>query len=205
MHAKLQYFGGITGTKAREKGPVTSVRKIMTSKFEIDKVESSVQDKFRLVYIEPHLSSHLRHGFHPEDQQFGTAPEASLLCALCYSPQGCSSFDFRINSPCCKGVRTHLPQWTSPCGQRRESRPGRRSSSRCMSKDISQIREDHFYKTEQKQCLSNLTDVLNATNSSWDKVVKVNIYLKDMGDFDRVNETYTQVCLLGPCVQKNSP
>jgi len=40
------------------------------------------------------------------------------------------------------------------------------------------------------QCLSNLTDVLNAADSSWDKVVKVNVYLKDMGDFDRVNEAY---------------
>lgn len=53
---------------------------------------------------------------------------------------------------------------------------------------------------EQKQCLNNLTDVLNAANSSWDKVVKVNIYLKDMGDFDKVNETYTQVRLLGACI-----
>ncbi|KAF8140292.1 Endoribonuclease L-PSP [Boletus edulis] len=43
-----------------------------------------------------------------------------------------------------------------------------------------------------KQCLSNLADVLKVANSSWDKVVKVNIYLKNMDDFDRVNETYTQ-------------
>jgi len=43
-----------------------------------------------------------------------------------------------------------------------------------------------------RQCLSNLTDVLDAANSSWDKVVKVNIYLKSMDDFDKVNETYTQ-------------
>ncbi|KAG6381145.1 Endoribonuclease L-PSP [Boletus reticuloceps] len=43
-----------------------------------------------------------------------------------------------------------------------------------------------------KQCLSNLTDVLKVANSSWDKVVKVNIYLKNMDDFDRVNETYIQ-------------
>ncbi|KAN0100588.1 Endoribonuclease L-PSP/chorismate mutase-like protein [Tylopilus felleus] len=42
------------------------------------------------------------------------------------------------------------------------------------------------------QCLRNLTDVLNAADSSWDKVVKVNIYLKDMDDFDRVNEAYMQ-------------
>lgn len=57
---------------------------------------------------------------------------------------------------------------------------------------------------EQKQCLSNLADVLNATNSSWDKVVKVNIYLKNMDDFDKVNETYTQVCLTGSYIYKIS-
>jgi len=43
-----------------------------------------------------------------------------------------------------------------------------------------------------RQCLSNLTDVLNAAESSWDKVVKVNIYLKSMDDFAKVNEVYTQ-------------
>ncbi|KAG1833753.1 Endoribonuclease L-PSP [Suillus fuscotomentosus] len=40
------------------------------------------------------------------------------------------------------------------------------------------------------QCLSNLTDVLNAAGSSWDKVVKVNIYLKSMGDYAAMNEVY---------------
>ncbi|KAF9229247.1 hypothetical protein BS17DRAFT_688069 [Gyrodon lividus] len=44
-----------------------------------------------------------------------------------------------------------------------------------------------------KQCLNNLTDILNAAGSSWDKVVKVNIYLKNMDDFERMNEAYVQI------------
>ncbi|KIJ21786.1 hypothetical protein PAXINDRAFT_5924 [Paxillus involutus ATCC 200175] len=43
-----------------------------------------------------------------------------------------------------------------------------------------------------KQCLNNLGDVLNAAGSSWDKVVKVNIYLKNMDDFESMNEAYVQ-------------
>ncbi|KAF8846345.1 Endoribonuclease L-PSP, partial [Paxillus ammoniavirescens] len=44
-----------------------------------------------------------------------------------------------------------------------------------------------------KQCLNNLGDVLNAAGSSWDKVVKVNIYLKNMDDFETMNEAYVQI------------
>jgi hypothetical protein len=43
-----------------------------------------------------------------------------------------------------------------------------------------------------------LTDVLKAAGSSWDKVVKVNIYLKSMGDFAAINEEYIKVCLIIP-------
>ncbi|KAG2072609.1 Endoribonuclease L-PSP [Suillus decipiens] len=45
-------------------------------------------------------------------------------------------------------------------------------------------------KAHTAQCLSNLTNVLEAAGSSWDKVVKVNIYLKSMGDFAAMNEEY---------------
>ncbi|KAG2044886.1 Endoribonuclease L-PSP [Suillus americanus] len=48
-------------------------------------------------------------------------------------------------------------------------------------------------KAHTAQCLSNLTDVLNAAGSSWDKVVKVNIYLKSMGDFAAMNEVYIKL------------
>ncbi|OJA18137.1 hypothetical protein AZE42_05338 [Rhizopogon vesiculosus] len=43
------------------------------------------------------------------------------------------------------------------------------------------------------QCISNLTDVLKAAGSSWDKVVKVNVYLKSMDDFATMNEVYTRL------------
>jgi enamine deaminase RidA (YjgF/YER057c/UK114 family) len=49
-------------------------------------------------------------------------------------------------------------------------------------------------RTLQAQCLSNLTDVLKAAGSSWDKVVKVNIYLKSMGDYPAMNEEYIKAC-----------
>lgn len=45
----------------------------------------------------------------------------------------------------------------------------------------------------QTQCVKNLTAVLAAAGSSWDKVVKVNVYLKDMGDFAAMNEVYEKV------------
>jgi enamine deaminase RidA (YjgF/YER057c/UK114 family) len=48
----------------------------------------------------------------------------------------------------------------------------------------------------QAQCVSNLTDVLKAAGSSWDKVVKVNVYLKSMDDFATMNEEYVKVCLI---------
>ncbi len=34
--------------------------------------------------------------------------------------------------------------------------------------------------------------MLKAAGSSWDKVVKVNIYLKNLDDFAAVNEVYTE-------------
>ncbi|KAG0708016.1 Endoribonuclease L-PSP [Suillus ampliporus] len=43
------------------------------------------------------------------------------------------------------------------------------------------------------QCISNLTDVLKAAGSSWDKVVKVNVYLKSMNDYTAMNEEYIKL------------
>ncbi|KAG6840816.1 hypothetical protein C0991_004107 [Blastosporella zonata] len=45
------------------------------------------------------------------------------------------------------------------------------------------------------QCISNLGNVLDAAGSSWQKVVKVNIYLKDMDNFATMNEVYEKVTL----------
>lgn len=45
----------------------------------------------------------------------------------------------------------------------------------------------------QAQCISNLGEVLEAAGSSWEKVVKVNVYLKDMNDFAVMNGVYEKV------------
>jgi enamine deaminase RidA (YjgF/YER057c/UK114 family) len=42
----------------------------------------------------------------------------------------------------------------------------------------------------QTQCITNLGNVLKAAGSSWEKVVKVNVYLKNMDDFAAMNEVY---------------
>ncbi|KAA1471526.1 Endoribonuclease L-PSP [Dentipellis sp. KUC8613] len=48
-------------------------------------------------------------------------------------------------------------------------------------------------KEHTAQCISNLGDVLKAAGSSWEKVVKVNVYLKNMDDFAAMNEIYEQL------------
>ncbi|KAJ3551600.1 hypothetical protein NM688_g4612 [Phlebia brevispora] len=44
-----------------------------------------------------------------------------------------------------------------------------------------------------RQCLANLENVLKASGSSWEKVVKVNIYLKNMDDFAAMNAIYEKL------------
>lgn len=44
----------------------------------------------------------------------------------------------------------------------------------------------------QAQCIANLGKVLKAAGSSWDKVVKVNVYLKNMDEFAAMNEVYSE-------------
>jgi hypothetical protein len=46
----------------------------------------------------------------------------------------------------------------------------------------------------QEQCIKNITNVLEAAGSSLDKVVKFNVYLKNMDDFAAMNEVYAKVC-----------
>ncbi|KAG6831341.1 hypothetical protein H0H92_011256 [Tricholoma furcatifolium] len=43
------------------------------------------------------------------------------------------------------------------------------------------------------QCIANLGNVLEAAGSSWEKVVKINIYLKDMDNFASMNEIYEKL------------
>ena len=43
---------------------------------------------------------------------------------------------------------------------------------------------------ETRQCLSNLSRVLEAAGSSLDRAVRVTVYLTDMNDFAELNEAY---------------
>jgi 2-iminobutanoate/2-iminopropanoate deaminase len=44
--------------------------------------------------------------------------------------------------------------------------------------------------TQTQQVLENLAAVLEAAGSSLAKVVKTTVYLRDLGEFGRMNETY---------------
>ncbi|CAE6473678.1 unnamed protein product, partial [Rhizoctonia solani] len=48
-------------------------------------------------------------------------------------------------------------------------------------------------KEHTAQCINNLGNVLEAAGSSWEKVVKVNVYLKNMDDFAQMNEVYSEL------------
>lgn len=45
---------------------------------------------------------------------------------------------------------------------------------------------------QTKLVLNNLNEVLKAAGSSLDSVIKTTIFLKDMGDFAKVNEIYSE-------------
>lgn len=44
---------------------------------------------------------------------------------------------------------------------------------------------------QQHQCIKNLSAILEAAGTSLEKVVKVNVFLADMGDFAKMNEVYS--------------
>lgn len=46
---------------------------------------------------------------------------------------------------------------------------------------------------QTRQVFANLNAVLAEAGTSWDRVLKVNVYLVDMADFPRVNEIYAEV------------
>lgn len=46
-------------------------------------------------------------------------------------------------------------------------------------------------KAEAAQCLKNIKAILESIDVPFDDIVKVNIYLKDLADIDRVDEVYT--------------
>jgi len=51
---------------------------------------------------------------------------------------------------------------------------------------------------QTEQVLKNLTAILQAAGSSWEKVVKTTVFLKDMGQFGQMNEVYGKVCKGAP-------
>ncbi|EXX78597.1 uncharacterized protein OCT59_018827 [Rhizophagus irregularis] len=54
-------------------------------------------------------------------------------------------------------------------------------------------------KEQTKQVIKNLTNVLEAANSSLSQVVKTTVFIKDMNDFSSVNEIY------GECFGSSRP
>ena len=47
-------------------------------------------------------------------------------------------------------------------------------------------------QAQTKQCLENLKAVLEASGSSLENVLKATVFIKDMNDFPKINETYGQ-------------
>ena len=53
--------------------------------------------------------------------------------------------------------------------------------------------QNHSLEAETRQILQNLQAVLEAGASSWDRVLKVSIFLSDMAYYQTVNEIYAEV------------
>ncbi len=53
-------------------------------------------------------------------------------------------------------------------------------------------------QAQTRQTLENLKEVLGAAGSSLDRVVKANIYLTDMADFQAMNEVYREYFPVDP-------
>jgi 2-iminobutanoate/2-iminopropanoate deaminase len=51
---------------------------------------------------------------------------------------------------------------------------------------------------QTERVLNNLTAILTAAGSSWEKVVKTTVFLKDMGQFAQMNEVYAKFCKGAP-------
>ncbi|KAJ3909491.1 Endoribonuclease L-PSP [Lentinula edodes] len=56
-------------------------------------------------------------------------------------------------------------------------------------------------KEHTAQCIENLENVLSSAGSSWEKVVKVNVYLKDMDNFGAMNELLPSPKPARTCIQ----
>jgi 2-iminobutanoate/2-iminopropanoate deaminase len=45
-------------------------------------------------------------------------------------------------------------------------------------------------RNETIRCLENIAGILEAASASWDDVLKVNVYLADMADYEEMNSAY---------------
>lgn len=48
-------------------------------------------------------------------------------------------------------------------------------------------------ETQTRQTLSNVEAVLNEGGAGWDDVLKCNVYLKDMKDFQKMNDIFREI------------
>jgi 2-iminobutanoate/2-iminopropanoate deaminase len=53
-------------------------------------------------------------------------------------------------------------------------------------------------EAQTERVLNNLTAILLAAGSSWEKVVKTTVFLKNMGEFAQMNEVYARFCKGAP-------
>ena len=51
---------------------------------------------------------------------------------------------------------------------------------------------------QTEQVMKNLSDILQAAGSGWDKVVKTTVFLKNMSEFGPMNEVYGKFCKNAP-------
>src|SRR6478752_10300302 len=53
-------------------------------------------------------------------------------------------------------------------------------------------------EAQTERVLKNLSAVLQAAGSSWEKVVKTTVFLKNMAEFGQMNEVYGKICKNAP-------
>src|SRR5947209_2287120 len=53
-------------------------------------------------------------------------------------------------------------------------------------------------EAQTEQVLKNLSAILQAAGSSWEKVVKTTVFLKNMSEFGQMNEVYGKICKNAP-------
>jgi 2-iminobutanoate/2-iminopropanoate deaminase len=59
-----------------------------------------------------------------------------------------------------------------------------------LDPESSEMIESDRIEDQTHRVMKNIEAILHAANSDFDKVIKFNIYLSDINDFPKVNETY---------------